>query len=458
MTNLPILLYVVLFLAALLAPLRWSIVAFLLLSNIDLGSLDSSIGAMNTAKAMVLPVLMLWRFRAYAGHGKIGTAPVAWGLLIVYIAVASAWSQFPAFAIKLIGHLLGSLIICLMLIRATKGGYLTAKILLPVSIGTLGIATIHWFFLHDWGGETERFTTFAGAQSFAAFVTALYCAALSLKSLRLALRVTLCTVLFFSVLLNGSRIWIIGLFASTLLAIFVSEAKTLVKALTLALTLIVGALSIADLDGIMDLIAQQASSNRIAEAVTDIYGGNFRASGLGTYNLRHELYQRTMESIETSSVLQLVFGHGTCNGALITATVSKNPDPNRAMHNEWLRVIYEWGIVGLTIWLVFIGALVAYAVKGVNTDRGSYSKPLLIYLPAFALGLSGENIIAGAGNAVSVGLLVLIALASISHRPLRRSVPGRFRRVSVPSLAQALSPAVPRRFNKQLRLENSSGT
>ncbi len=447
MTHLPVFLYVVFFLVAVFAPPRWSIIAFLLLSNIDLGSLSSSIGAMNTAKAMILPVFMLWRFRAYAGHGKIAAAPVAWGLLIVYVAVASAWSQFPAFAIKLIGHLLGSLIICMMLIRATKGGYLTVKTVIPVTIGALGIATIHWFFLHGWGGETERFTTFAGAQSFAAFVTALYCAALVSKSLRMAVRVPLCAVLLFSVLLNGSRIWIIALFVSTLLAIFVSGVKPWLKVITLGLTLISGAFFIAEFDAIMDLIAGHASSNRIAAALTDAYVGNFKARGLGTYNLRHELYERTMQGLESSSVLQLVFGHGTCNGALITATLSKNPDPNRAMHDEWLRAIYEWGIVGLLIWLVFIGSLAVYAARGVNTDRGSYAKPLLIYLPAFALGLSGENIIAGAGNAVSVGLLMLIALASISHRPLRRSIPARFRRISpervlpVPPLAGTRPPS-----------------
>ena len=42
--------------------------------------------------------------------------------------------------------------------------------------------------------------------------------------------------------------------------------------------------------------------------------------------------------------------------------------------------------------------------------------PLLIYLPAFAIGLAGENIIAGAGNDVTVGFLLLIALASVPHR------------------------------------------
>ena len=29
-------------------------------------------------------------------------------------------------------------------------------------------------------------------------------------------------------------------------------------------------------------------------------------------------------------------------------------DPNRAVHNEWLRILYEWGGVGLGLWFVFI--------------------------------------------------------------------------------------------------------
>ena len=85
----PLILYVILFVATVIAPLRWSIISFLLLSNIDLGSLSASIGLLNTAKAMVLPVYLLWRFRAYAGHERIRSAPVAWLLLTLYVAIAS---------------------------------------------------------------------------------------------------------------------------------------------------------------------------------------------------------------------------------------------------------------------------------------------------------------------------------------------------------------------------------
>ena len=427
MANAPLVLYGVLFLITIFGPLRWSIIAFLILSNIDNGSLNASIGILNTAKAMVLPVYLLWRFRSYSGHERISPVPVTWGLLILYVAIASSWSLFPAYAIKLLGHMIGSLVICMMLMRATKAGYLNFQTVAIVSCGVIGMALFHWRFMHDWGGETDRFTTFSGAQAFAAFLTALYCAALFARSVKLSIRIPLSLALAASVLANGSRLWILGLLLSTLAAVFVSEAKAWLKVVTLGASLIALAAVTIEFDTVMDVLAQHAGSNRIAAAVTAAYEGNFKSTGLGTYNLRHELYRRTLASIAGGSSMQVIFGHGTCNGALIAASLNKNPDPNRAMHDEFLRAAYEWGVAGLLLWLSFLIALFVYALKGASRDRLGYAKPLLIYLPAFTLGLSGENIIAGAGNAVSVGLLVLIALASISHRLAQRAAPMRAR-------------------------------
>ncbi len=420
MANLPIALYAVLFLIALFAPLRWSIVAFILLANIDLGSLSASIGVLNTIKALVLPVFLLWRFRAYAGHSKIGSAAIAWSLLILYAAIASVWSNFPSYAIKLIGHMVGSLVICMVLIRATKGGHLNPLSVVPVSIATLFIACLHWFFLHSWGGEPERFTTFAGAQAFAAFLAALYTVVIVYDALQLRIRIPLAVALFAAMVMNGSRLWISALFLISFLAIFTSNLRSWVKIFALGFTLMLGSAVTLEFNPIMNFLARESSSNRIAAAISAAYQGNMQSRGLGTYNLRHELYRRTMHSLEKDSLAQFVFGHGTCNGALIVATLAKNPDPNRAMHDEWLRAIYEWGIVGLTLWVFFIGALFVYALVGVRQRKSSYAMPLLLYLPAFAIGLSGENFIAGAGNVVSVGLLFLIAFASISYRSNRR--------------------------------------
>jgi hypothetical protein len=185
---------------------------------------------------------------------------------------------------------------------------------------------------------------------------------------------------------------------------------------------IVLAVGTIEFDTIMNFIAHKASTNRIAAAIRDAYGGNLQSSGLGTYNLRHVLFQRTIDGIASGTTTEFIFGHGTCNGYIIAASLSKTPDPNRAIHNEWLRAFYEWGVIGLTLWTAFILSLLVYAVKGARAEAPAYAKPLVVYLPAFVLGLTGENIIAGAGNAVSVGILVLISLSTISYRAKHRSM------------------------------------
>jgi O-antigen ligase len=121
--------------------------------------------------------------------------------------------------------------------------------------------------------------------------------------------------------------------------------------------------------------------------------------------------------INAGSVGQLLFGHGTSNGRMVSGPLSKGiGDPNRAVHNEWLRIMYEWGLLGIILWLLFIGSLMQYAYQGLSLDRAGFCKPLFVYLPAFCIGVSGENIIAGAGHAENIGLLLVIGLAAIAYR------------------------------------------
>lgn len=414
--TLPLTLYGVLFLIAVFAPLRWSLAAYLLLSTIDLGSMNASIGALNAAKAILLPAYLLWRLRDYAGHGQTIIAPIAWCILMVYAGVAGAWSLYPMFALKLVGHMAASLLICLMFVRATKGWFLTPAIVLPVTIGALMLAAARSIFTPAFEGEPERFKSFSSAQSFAAFLVALYCVALCSKSLRLGVRLPLCGVLAAAVILNGSRLWMLGIVISTLIALLISNVPAWTKICVVGLSVVVLVLGVAKGGVILNLIAQEAPSNRIAAAITAGYRGDSKSYGLGTYRFRRELDLRALDAISASSTSELAFGHGTSNSAELAGGLARNPDPNRILHDEWLRVMYEWGLAGTVVWLIFFGSIVLYAAQGVRKEGSSYSKPLLAYLPAFALGLAGENIIAGAGNDVSVGFLMLIAFASVSHR------------------------------------------
>jgi len=425
---LPLVLYGALFAIAAFAPLRWSLVAYLLLSTIDFGAGGGgNIGILNAAKGILLPVYLLWRLRAYAGHQKIILAPIAWIFLVIYAGIAGFWSFFPVAALKLAGHMIGSLLICFVFLRATKAGYVTPVVVIPVTAGALVIAILRSLFMPNYGDEAARFTAFSSAQSFAAFLVALYCIALCSKTLRAGIRITLCALLVAALAFDGSRIWAIGLAAATLLALLVSGVRPWVKICACGLAIALAASLIAEGDKVMMFVARQAESNRIAAAITAVYEGDIRSYGLGTYELRRGFDAKEIRAIENSSIDQLLFGHGTSNGVLIiTGSIFKiGTDPNRLMHNEWLRVMYEWGVAGMLLWLMFFGSIVIFAYQGLRRDPWGYSKPLLVYMPAFLLGLAGENIIAGAGNAVSVGFLLVIGLAGISHRSFAFRPPPR---------------------------------
>ncbi len=439
---LPWILYILLFLAALFAPLRWSMVACLLLCNLDFNSDSTGIGILNALKGIVLPVYLLWRLRAYAGHQKTIIAPIAWILLAIYAAIAASWSSFPLAALKLAAQMIGSLLICFVFLRAVKGDYLSPAVVVPVTVGTVALAALHSLF-DPRSATDQRFSSYAYAQTFAAFVAALYCIALCSKSLRIGIRVSLCAVLATTIVFDGSRIWFIGISIATLLALLVSEMRPWLKICAFGLAIGLAAVFVAGGDRIMALVAQRAESNRIAAALTAAYEGDLKSAGLGTYRFRRDADAKEIQAIEASSITELIFGHGTSNGALVItgSRFKTGMDPNRLMHNEWLRVVYEWGLIGLTLWLMFFTSITVFALQGLRNDAYGFAKPLVIYLPAFAVALAGENIIAGAGTAANIGFLLLIALAGLSHRRFRRYVSERVR---TPVAAELKSPVFER--------------
>ncbi|MGH9693813.1 MAG: hypothetical protein ACRD5Z_06720, partial [Bryobacteraceae bacterium] len=187
---------------------------------------------------------------------------------------------------------------------------------------------------------------------------------------------------------------------------------------------LLGVSIVAGSDRILGFLAQQSRANRVAAIITAFHEGDRKSAGLGTFLFRRQLNARTLAAIESSSVPQLLFGHGTSNGRFLLGELNKGiGDPNRAVHNEWLRILYEWGILGLLIWLAFIGSVSVFAWRGIRRDPLGYAKPLFVYLPAFGLALLGENILAGAGHAENIGFILLVAIAGISHR---QTAPRRF--------------------------------
>ncbi len=412
--------WLLLFGVCVFGPMRWSLIALLCLSTIDFQGGRGSFASFNVVKGVLLPVYLLWRLRAYSGHRITRVAPVAWLLLIAYIGIAAFWSLFPQSAGKLVGEMLGSLLVAFVYIRATKSGALTATSAIPATIGCLALATLRGVFFPIWADAPGRFTSFLPAQAFAALLAGLYCVVLCGKGIRTEIRVLVCSALAVSVVLNGSRIWFAGILLATFFALMLSEGQVWLKICSSGALLAFLAVLSSGTSLLFGLVAEGASTNRIASIVTAIHRNDANSSGLGTFNFRREVNEVAIQRIKQSTPEELIFGRGTCNGAVITGSLfagySKFGDPNRMFHNEWLRVIYEWGVIGSVFWLLFIGSIITFAIQGVRFNKHGNAKPLLIYLPSFMVALAGENILAGAANAVNMGFIFVLALATIPHR------------------------------------------
>ena len=86
-------------------------------------------------------------------------------------------------------------------------------------------------------------------------------------------------------------------------------------------------------------------------------------------------------------------------------------DPNRAIHDEWLRALYEWGIVGLAVLIgVFATLVAAVLVRYRNPATRHGAIAVFSFLPAFMLAFSTENALAGAGNAMTMSLAIVIGM------------------------------------------------
>ncbi|HZS56622.1 MAG TPA: O-antigen ligase family protein [Bryobacteraceae bacterium] len=435
-------LYAVFTLITVFAPLRWAIVSYLLLACVDFHNTRDSIGILNAFRGLAVPLYLLWRLRAQAGHRAITLAPIAWCLLVVYVGVASFWSYFPLAAAKLVGEMIGSLLIAFVFLRAAKGNYIWTGMVVPITAGTILVGAVQFVYSrHTLGGE-NRFSGFTPAQAFAAFIVALYCLALSGPYFSRRARVITCGSLLLCLLFNGSRLWFIGAVFASVIAFLLSNIKVWCKILVVALIPLCVSTVIIFRESVMTALQEVAASNRIAAAIVDTEAGDYESNGLGTLRFREIVNKAVIDQVGKSSLTELVFGHGTSNGAAVTGSIfhgyASYVDPNRMLHNEYFRVLYEWGLAGLSLWLLFLGSIVVYTLNGWRRDKVGYAKPLLIYLPALLVSLSGENIIAGAGNATSIGFLLLLGFAASAYSYRVRVVDPLF--VSPAGLLPANAP------------------
>jgi hypothetical protein len=154
-------------------------------------------------------------------------------------------------------------------------------------------------------------------------------------------------------------------------------------------------------------------------------------AGLRDLSFRFIVYNAVADELRTASIYDILFGHGTSSGATVSLRIlpsvynAERLDANRTIHNEWLRALYEWGVVGLVLLVgVFLSLVAGVFLRIPATRWKAPSLALISFLPAFLVALSTENVLAGAGNAVTISLALMIGLLwSPAPKPLSGTPP-----------------------------------
>ncbi|MEO5924917.1 MAG: hypothetical protein ABIR70_13945 [Bryobacteraceae bacterium] len=326
----------------------------------------------------------------------------------------------------------------IVLEKAARKGVLDSRALWILIVSSLLLAFVQTYYYggasygFDGYDQPSRLSSFITAQQFAGFLVVFLTLILWRRDFPLWLRFGTGSVLLLALALNGSRVWFFG----ATVVVMIHFALELRRA-SIVLALVAGFIATFWLLASslqpqrMDLVND--SSNRIALTLSALVTGvdSSYSVGLRDLTFRTAIYEGVWNDLASSSLLELFFGHGTSSGAEAVLRVFPNGydldhlDPNRIVHNEWLRASYEWGIAGL---LALIGVFSTLTVGLLSMRRANglryRASAALSFLGAFLLAFSGENILAGAGNAVTMSLALILALlwTPQDHQSRKRSI------------------------------------
>jgi hypothetical protein len=406
---------------------RWAVLVWLVMGNLDAtgpGQTSTAVGWINATKGVVIPLYLWWRLRRVPD--EVSTTPSArlWLMLTGYAALAIFWSPFQIPGIKLVGNMVGLLLSIIVAEKAVRRGLLridTLTVLILASL-FLGILQTYYFRGTSYGFDGVdrplRFSSFIAAQQYGALLVAFLAVVLWHGSLRRVVKVSLSLLLCAALLLNGSRTWFIG--AGIVVAVYAWLCSRRITGIiafvasTVALsTLLVLNLTRFDTDILGD------TSSRILATVSAVFTGQDTPNdaGLGNLNFRLAIYKGVLADTRLSSPREILLGHGTSSGGNVALHVFPTRyrldqiDSNRTIHNEWLRAFYEWGVIGLTLWVaVFASILVGLVMRYRIASSRMRASAGLSFLPAFLAALATENIVAGAGNAGTMSFAIVMAI------------------------------------------------
>jgi O-antigen ligase len=284
---------------------------------------------------------------------------------------------------------------------------------------SLSGAIIQTYFLGNAFGSDEfqwRFTTFSGAQSFAPFLLSLLVLMLFQKSVSFFTFLTGFGAIA-GILMTGSRSVFLGLlWVLIMYGIYsaVRSAKSVRIGMILGRMLVIGATMAVIVLAVVNLLPE----NRLNEMVAAVIEKNATVEDVGTFGWRFNLYQKTLDELVHRRIALLLVGSGTSSAASLVLNEGifheDNIDPNRAIHDEFLRATYEWGFLGLAAFVFFFARLLRLDLRLVAKNASPQAWAFLAIFVPLLISLTVENVLADSGSPGGVGYnLVLTSLMAI---------------------------------------------
>ena len=431
--------------AALIAPPRWALFSYLLLTQIDLSAADfssaSTLGWDNTFRIVVIPTILLLRFRGKAALPAMPAGISRWWLLFVAdVAITALWSPFPLSALKMVGYLYCSSVLFILFRCAWAQSWFSVRFLIANLAAALGIAAVQTYVLGSLQSSEGRLTSFDSPQTFAAYLISI-AAIVWFANEEGMLRWFALVAAAVGIVLTGSRYVLIGFGMLIMLSFFRQWFEQGAAARLRALALRALYVSVAILLLVM-LLVRFAPENRLNELVSYASTGSSSYEDVGTFAWRVLLYEEAINQLMDRSVTGLLFGSGTSSAGNIKVDVysadftPEDVDANRSMHDEFLRAIYEWGIVGLVLLLGLLVSTFLFCWRMAKTTKKAQALTYIVLFPTILLGLGVENILANAGHPAVTGYLLALTF-SIATPSWVQSLPATARSPMLVGAAEA---------------------
>lgn len=410
---------------AIFLPIRWSILAFLVLIQFDLsatgGYQSETLGIDNALRVVLIPTILLWRVRKSISFDPVfKKLRLFWILLIGYSALALLWSGYKLSAVKMLGYFYAYSVLFVVFAIAWRKKWLDVKILLTAVWAALALGVLQSYILgNEFGalgnyyGSPDfewRFTSFTGAQSYAAFLLAIFVLLLFCGKRNFSV-VAGTVAAGIGILLTGSRSIFLGL-AWILLTAGVAFAHRKNKHLALrsiVLRAAVGGLVLLIAAGV---VLEALPQNRLNQMLTAVISSDNSLEDIGTFAWRFSLYEKAIDTLTNRSIPRLLIGSGTSSAAdLVLETgvfTDENVDPNRAMHDEFLRSIYEWGLPGIAFLVLFLFEAVRQSIRMIKSSGTREAWAFLAIAVPMLISLTVENFLADGASPGGVGYCLVL--------------------------------------------------